>query len=154
MNAREYLEQIKMLDELINNKLVEVCQLRCLATSCTAPTDREPGGSSGVSDRVGNIVAKIVDIQAETDEAIDRFIDLKRECISIIESVRPPIYYTILHKYHIQYMSLVDISEEIGYEYHYTCDLHRKAIAEVQKVLDERSREADFPEKYTLNRIE
>ena len=138
MNAREYLEQIEYLDELINNKLVEVYQLRCLATSCTAPTDREASSSSGVSDRVGKIVSKIVDLQAETDKAIDRFIDLKQECIKVIESVKNPLWYTILHKHYIQYKPFVLIAEEEGYTSPHISEIHRKALEEVQRILDER----------------
>lgn len=138
MDAKEYLGQIEMLDELIQNKLVEAYQLRCLATSCTAPTDREPGGSGGVSDRVGNIVAKIVDLENETNDIIDRFVDLKQECIGVIEAVQPPLWYTILHKHYIQYKPLVVIAEEEGYSYSHICDLHLRCLEKVQSILDER----------------
>lgn len=148
MIAEEYLNQIRLLDELIQNKLIEVYQLRCLATSVTAPTDREPGGSSGVSDKVGNIVAKIVDLQDEYADLVDRFIDEKAERIKVIEGIQKPLYYTILHKHYIGvkydddtptwYVSLQDIAETEGYSYSHICDCHRQALAEVQRVLDGR----------------
>ena len=148
MNAREYLEQIEYLDKLINNKLSELYQLRCLAVSCTAPTDREASGSSGVSDRVGKIVSKIVDLQAEYHEIVDRFIDEKTDRIKVIEGIKKPLYYTILHRHYIGvkyaedsptwYMSLQDIAETEGYSYSHICDCQLKALAEVQRVLDER----------------
>lgn len=138
MDAKEYLGQVRLLDELIQNKAVEAYQLRCLATSCTAPTDREPMGSGGVSDRVGNIVAKLVDLENETNDIIDRYIDLKQDCIRLIETVKNPLWYAILHKYYIQYKSLVQIAEEEGYAYQYVCEVHLKALAEVQRILDGR----------------
>ena len=138
MDAKEYLGQVRLFDELIQNKAVEAYQLRCLAASCTAPTDREPMGSGGVSDRVGNIVAKLVDLENETNNIIDRYIDLKQDCIKLIESVKNPLWYTILHKYYIQYKSLVQIAEEEGYAYQYVCEVHLKALAEVQKILNGR----------------
>lgn len=137
-DAKEYLGQVRLLDELIQNKAVEAYQLRCLATSCTAPTDREPMGSGGVSDRVGNIVAKLVDLENETNRIIDQYIDLKQEVIQVIESVKNPLWYTILHKYYIQYKTFVQIADEEGYAYPYVCEIHGKAIAEVQKILDGR----------------
>ena len=138
MNAREYLANIEYLDGIIRGKISEIRQLRWLAESCTVPTDREPGTSSGVTDRVGEIVAKIYDLESELSEIVAEYIQKKQECVSLIESIRPPIYYTVLHKFHVEGKSLVEIAEEIGYEYHYVCDLHRKAIAEVQKKLDEK----------------
>lgn len=95
-------------------------------------------GSGGVSDRVGNIVAKLVDLENETNNIIDRYIDLKQDCIKLIESVKNPLWYTILHKYYIQYKSLVQIAEEEGYAYQYVCEVHLKALAEVQKILNGR----------------
>ena len=138
MVAREFLEEIQMLDQLIENKNAEIYQLRALALSCTVPTDREGSGASGVSDKVGNIVAQIYDLERKIVDIVDEYLKKRQTCIDLLESVRPPIYYSILHKYHIQYKSLVQIAEEIGYEYHYVCDLHRKAVAEVQRILDER----------------
>lgn len=148
MIAEEYLNEIKMLEELITNKVSEIYHLRCLATSCTAPTDREPGVTSGTSDRVGKIVSKIVDLQDEYSEIVDRFIDEKAERIKVIEGVKKPLYYTILHKHYIGvkysedeptwYMTLSEIAEATGYSYSHVRDSHRKAVAEVQKMLDGR----------------
>lgn len=155
MDARSYLEEIQLLDEMISNKSSEIYQLRCLATSCTAPTDREPSGKGGASDRVGNIVAKIVakivDLQNKYNEAVDRFVDAIKERVKVIEEIRKPLYYTILHKHYIGvkleddkpdtptwYMSLADIAEVEGYSYSHVCDYHRKALDEVQRVLDGR----------------
>lgn len=138
MNAREFLDEIQMLDQLISNKTEELLQLRTIATSCTVPTDRDGSVSSGVSDKVGNLVAQICELEKQILDVMGDYLKRRKECIEVIESVRPPIFYTILHRYHIQYKSLVQIAEEIGYEYHYVCDLHRKAVAEVQRILDER----------------
>lgn len=148
MDARSYLEEIQLLDEMKNNKSSEIYQLRCLATSCTAPTDREPSGKGGVSDRVGNIVTKIVALQDEYYEAVDRFVDARKERVKVIEGIRKPLYYTILHKHYIGvkvdedsptwYMSLADIAEVEGYSYSHICDCHRRALDEVQRVLDGR----------------
>lgn len=147
MNAREYLEEIEYLDGVIQGKLDEVRQLRDLAESCTAPTDKEPT-SSGVTDKVGNIVSKIVDLQNETNDILDSFIDKRQERIKVIEGIKKPLYYNILHKHYIGvkfnddtqtwYMSLQDIAEDLGYSYSHICTSHLEALAEVQRVLDGR----------------
>lgn len=147
MNARDFLERAQFLDELIHNKTEEAFQLRCLATGCTAPTDREPMGSGGVTDRVGNIGAKLADLERETSEIVDRFIDERQEIIRVIEKVEKPLYYTILHKHYIGvkydaeptwYMSLAEISEAEGYSYSHVCACHQSALSEVQRILDGR----------------
>lgn len=135
MTAKEYLQQIEILDELIEAKQVELFQLRRLATSVTVPTDREAVQTSGTSDKVGEMVVKIVDLENEINEMIDDFIDRKIKCINIIDQIKPPLYHKVLHKHYVQYKPLTDIASEISYSYQYILEIHAKALQEVEKIL-------------------
>ena len=136
MDARVYLQQIAKDDKLIQNKCVEVYQLRCLATSVTAPMGTEPVQTSGVSDKVGNISAKIVDLEAEINRMIDKFIDDKQERIKVIEQVDDVLLYTILHKHYVQYKKFVTIAEEEHYTEVHISKKHQEALEKVQGILD------------------
>lgn len=138
MNAKEYLGSIKMLDALIESKMVEAHQLRCLATSVSAPLDKCGSGSNVPSDKIGNVVARIVDLQAEIDVLIDGFIDRRADCIKAIESVKKPIYYSLLHKHYVQYKTLAEIADEEHYSVPHMSELHKEALADVQRYLDNR----------------
>jgi DNA-directed RNA polymerase specialized sigma subunit len=136
LDARVYLQQIAKDDKLIQNKCVEVYQLRCLATSVTAPMGTEPVQTSGVSDKVGNITAKIVDLEAEINRMIDKFIDDKQERIKVIEQVNEPLQYNILHKHYVQGKKFREIAEEEHYTEVHISKQHQKALKKVQKIIN------------------
>lgn len=139
MTADEFLKQIERADKLISNKLYEVQRLRLLAMSTTVPTDREAVQTSGVSDKVGNIVAKIVDLESEINDLIDEYVDLQRFCIGVIESLESPLQYTVLHKHYVQYKSFAEIAEEEHYSYDGIMKVKRKALEQVDVILKEKS---------------
>lgn len=131
MTAKEYLQQVRRMDRLINNKIAELEQLRTLATSTTAATDREAVQTSGVSDKVGNVVANIVDLQAEINALVDSYIDKRKEIIAQLDSIEKqhPLFYAILHGRYIQFKKLQDIADNEGYAPQYIREQHGKALA-------------------------
>ena len=140
LKAERYLEQIRKSDARIDSKLVELYQLRCLATKVTAQMGSEVIQTSGVSDKVGNVAAKIVDLEAEINRLIDKFIDDKQERIKVIEQVDDALLYTILHKHYVQYKKFVTIAEEEHYTEVHISNKHQEALEKVQEILDKRQR--------------
>jgi hypothetical protein len=138
LKAERYLEQIRKSDARIDSKLVELYQLRCLATKVTAQMGSEVIQTSGVSDKVGNVTAKIVDLEAEINRLIDKFIDDKQERIKVIEQVDDALLYTILHKHYVQYKKFVTIAEEEHYTEVHISNKHQEALEKVQEILDKR----------------
>lgn len=135
MNAKDYLMQIKYLEQRIQLKQEEITQLRTLATSITAPTDREAVQTSGTTDKVGELVVKIVDLRYEINDIIDKLIDTKRECIEVIEQIEIPLQYAVLHKFYIDNKPLPVIASELHYSYEHIKRIHRKALQNVEKIL-------------------
>lgn len=145
MTAKEYLQQIEILDELIDTKQVELFQLRRLATSVTVPADREAVQTSGTSDKVGNIVAKIVDLENTINEMIDEFIDKKLDCINIIDQIHDTLQHKVLHKHYVQYKTLVEIASEVGYSYQYILEIHKAALLKVEKIMSKNKKTYAIP---------
>lgn len=131
MTAKEYLQQVRRMDRLINNKIAEIDQLKELATSITAATDREAVQTSGVSDKVGNVVASIIDLQNEINALVDNYIDKRKEIIAQIDGIekQQPLYYAILHGRYIQFRRLQEIADDEGYAAQYIREQHGKALA-------------------------
>lgn len=146
MTAKEYLKQIQTLKNRIKNKESELFLLECLATSTTAPTDREAVKNSGVSDKVGSLTVKIVmlknDILKQKAEAVDQI----AECISVINSVRElpsetaELQYNILHKRYVSGTKLKYIAEEENYNYDYIREMHGIALSNVKKIMCKRGK--------------
>ncbi len=136
MTADEFLKQIERADTLIDSKLSELYRLRCLVTSITVPTDREAIQTSGVSDKVGNTVAKIVDLENEIDDMIDEYIDTRNKCIRVIEQLTDPLQYAIIHKRYVQYKSYAEIEDETNYSHQWIMEVRRKALREIDRIIN------------------
>ena len=111
MNVYMFLEQVRMLDELIDAKNAERQRLLEIVTNVVPQVSDMPRGG-GVSDRVGNAAVKLVTLAEETDRIIDEYIDRRQEVIEILETL-PPNEYAVLHRKYIQYMRLGEIAEEM-----------------------------------------
>ena len=140
-NAKEYLDQVRLLDTQIKNKLDEIADLRSMIMHITS-TLRPDGGfpSGGASDKVGNTVSKIVDLEQEVNASIDKFVDMKREISKTIEQLKDPDESRLLHLKYFKYMIWEEIAIEMGYTYRNVCYIHSRALQSVNKLLEERSK--------------
>lgn len=108
----EWLERVAMLDELIELKQAESDKLWGIATRTTANMDGMPHGC-GVSDPVGNAVAKLVDLARETDALIDMCVNHRTAVISALEKL-PEKQYIVLYWHYVHRMTLEQIAEKLG----------------------------------------
>lgn len=138
MTADEFLQQIATYDSLVDGKISERDKLWELVTKITVPTDREAIQTSGVSDKVGNIGAKLADVERELDEIIDEYIDIQRECVKLIGRLADkPIEYRVIHKHYVLYKTLVDISQEECYSYDGIMRVKSRALKRIEGFLRE-----------------
>lgn len=137
MKAASYLSDIKRYNKLIENKLIELTQLRNMATSITASITNERVQTSSNGDKIGNAVSKIADCERELDKIIDEFIDEKNKRIKLIECVKDPVLYDVLHKHYVQFKSFSDIAASMHYSKEWIYELHNNALNIVQEFLNE-----------------
>ena len=130
MTAKEYLQQYKLLDSRINAKCEQLERLRELSTKVSA--EQGGGAHSGVSDRVGNIVAKICDAEAEINEMIDKLLDLRVKIERAIAAVPDETLRQLLELRYINCKTFEQIAVEINYSYMHVCRLHGKALAQIK----------------------
>ena len=72
------------------------------------------------------------------NEEIDRLIDYKDEAWKIIEQCEPECI-TLISKRYFQFKDWEEIAVDMNFTYQWVSGgLHQKALAQVQKVLDER----------------
>jgi len=80
MKVKEYLSQAIWLDQRINNKLEQLETLRALAMRVTVNfTEQKVAGGNDVSSPMEKTVTKIIDLQKEINEDIDRLVNLKAD---------------------------------------------------------------------------
>ena len=135
MTAKEYLSQYRYINININSKIAQQQRLRELAT-CVSPSSEGGGHSSGVSDRVGNITAKIADLDAEINAEIDKLVDVQRDILQTISKVSDDCLRIILTERYINCRTFEQIAVTVNYSYKQTCRLHGQALVAVKNVLE------------------
>ncbi len=108
MTAKEYLEQYKKLDARIDAKTAQVDRLRGMLRYAS-------GSSGGVrstqpADKIGELTARIVDLEREINSEIDELFELRREIKSRIAALPDPIHRDILEMRYINCWTVVKVA--------------------------------------------
>lgn len=132
----EYLAQVELFDVQINNKLEELSHLKSMVLKVTSAWKQDvTSGGSGNQDKLGDAVAKIIDLEAEINKAIDDYIDKTREVSAVIQKVRDPDQLAVLHKRYFLYHTWEQIACEMNMTYRNVCYIHGKALLAVEGLL-------------------
>ena len=134
--AKEFLSQVELCDIHINNKLDELQHLKDIALKMTSTwkDDVISGGSSN-QDKLGDTVSRIVDLQVEINQAIDRYVDKKQEICAVVEKIKNPDQLAVIHKRYFEYKTWEQIACEMNYTYRNVCYIHGKALQVVEGLL-------------------
>lgn len=151
MKADEYLEQVKNADAKIDEKRAEERELWALATSITQANDGMPH-APGVSDKVGNIVQKIIKAQEMTNAQIDKYIEIRCDVIRHIDML-PPKQCLVLHWVYVRkrerreknqswYYTRREVAENLGCTEQNIYNIRKRAVKNLQKILDSEKKQA------------
>lgn len=149
MQAIEYLIQAKRLDSLIENKREEEMELWTLATSMTQASDGMPHGASD-PDKMTGIIQKIITARERTNAIIDKYVDAKQDIINHLEML-PTKQYEVLYWLYIKkrekrehgqkwYYTWSEVAENLGCSEENIRKTRRRAIKNLQKILDSEQR--------------
>lgn len=133
MTTKEYLSQIERLEKMIQNKLAEIYQLKTMACSVTVSSENERVQTSSDKDRMGSTVAKIVDLEKETDNLVDSFISQRNHIIDQIDEIEDMNMYHVLSSRYVAKKNLNDIATEMNYSRMQINRIHGKALLEFEK---------------------
>ena len=134
MTTKEYLNQIERLDKMITNKLSEIYQLKIMACSITVYGDSERVQTSGNHDKLGSTIAKIVDLERETDELVDSLVDKRKEILRQIDNMKNIDNYDVLHKHYVERRTFQDIADSENWSIRQVFNIHGRALQEFEKM--------------------
>ena len=134
MTAKQYLTKVDMLDRMIKNKLSEIYQLKTMACSITVSNDGDRVQKSSDKDRLGSSVVKIVDLERETDDLVDEFVDRRQKIIKQIDEIAAVNldYYDILSMRYVGKRTFEDIAKNTGWSIRKVFSMHGKALKEFE----------------------
>lgn len=128
MTAKEYLSQYYWAKKEIESKREEIRQLEAMA-EYSSP--KWVSGSSGVSDKIGNVSAKIIDKAEELNRLIEKSMELLYEievCINRMEGER---YRYILTERYINCRKWESIADDLHIDTRWLRRLHKRALNKI-----------------------
>lgn len=128
LTAKQYLDQLRVIDTKINQKMEELADLMTAATSTGAIDYSKDRAQTSPQNAQENRICKYVDLDAEINREIDEFVDIKHMVTKEIQELNVDYYIKILFKVYVQYKTVKDAANEIGLSYQYVRDLHKKAL--------------------------
>jgi len=137
MNAKQYLQQAFQLNKMIDADRFELIRLRELAESI--PSTLQVGEhiqASGQADHVGNLMAKIVDLEMKIQAEINQYIDMKREIRERICQINDHKLKLILQKRYINFQTWEEIAYEFRKEVRWIFELHKRALKIFAEIKD------------------
>lgn len=133
-DARRYLERYSRATERIIQIERELEKLRSVAEQMQINLDGLPHGN-GTSDRVGDLVAELVDYEAELLTLQLDAIRIRREVFDVINSVSGAAESKVLNGLYIHGDTLTDIARRCGRSYQWADDMRRKGLEEVAHII-------------------
>jgi hypothetical protein len=104
MSIKKFLNQAFYLDRLIQANRDELERLQAVAESISCPdlsAERVQGGER--SDKIGNTVAKIVDLEREIQYENDRYVQARKDIQRVIDAVSKPRLKLILQERYLNF---------------------------------------------------
>lgn len=135
MTAKEYLSDVQRLQTIIEQKQERIKEIReSVSTVRAVRFDLEKVQGGGHTDRIGEAVAKIVDLEKEVESDIVNLMYRQHEITNQIHRVDNLNYMKILFKRYIEGKDFQTIANEISLTYEYVLNLHGKALKAFETV--------------------
>ena len=135
MTAKEYLLQAYLLDQRIDSKIEQVEALRCLTTKSTAVIRSNPVSGGGNDNFFEDVIIRIVDMEREISEEINRLVELKNEITGVINQVGDPEWQTLLELRYLCYKDWPEIINTMNRGKTTIHRMHNKAMEKIEKII-------------------
>ena len=136
MDAKEYLNQVYLLDLQIQNKVDQVARMRARVVDVRRALGADRVQNNGPVSTMEDSVIRILEEEAEINREIDRLVDLKKEIRETIGQVGDVIQRMILEKRHLNFEKWEAIQVEMKLSRSWVYKMYHLALAEVQQILD------------------
>lgn len=136
MTAKQYLEQLSVLDRMVQEKVDCICLERSnlVYPSCFNSGDRVQ--TSNVSDRLCDNISKIIMMEQEYDVLVDRYVDLKRDICVKLNMMAYHKHKEILRMRYMERKSIHMIALELKMTDRGCKKAHKRALEEFDKILE------------------
>lgn len=132
MNAKQFLRQAYKLNELIESDKDELENLRSLSTSIAGDMTQERVQTSASSDKIVNIVARIVDLENEIHDEIEQLIALKKQIRDVINKLENVNEKLVLKYRYLMFFQWEEICDKMHYSPRQIHRFHDSALENIE----------------------
>ena len=134
MNAKQYLEQLEVLDSRIqvNRELLQEKRLNAKGGGAIR-YDKDPVQVSLVDSKVERQVVDIVSLEQTIEQEIKDYENAKQKVIEQIKGLDDAEYILILFKVYVQYKGVSEAADEMGRHYNTIKKKHKQALNEFEQ---------------------
>ncbi len=138
LTAKQYLEQLQLLNDIINQDLEELENMK-LATSSTGAIDYSKDRvQTSPQNALERRICNYTDFEKVINEKIDRYVDIKEKIKGEIRGLHKRTYVNVLFKVYVQFKSLKVTADEMKMNYNYVIELHKKALVAFEETYENR----------------
>ena len=131
MTVKEYLNQVRVLDLKINQKIEEKEMLMHLATGTGSQDIKSDRVQTSIDlHKTEAVIAKYVDLETEITRMIDQYVDLRDKIINEIHQLTDIRYVDVLHQRYVLGHSFELIAVNMNYSIRRVYQLHGDALQE------------------------
>lgn len=140
MTAKEYLSRLRSIELRLMAEANEIEALSDMATHITSAINSDGIHTSGAtSDKLGNCVSRLVDLQRDIDSDILMLEKVRGEIIASLDNVQNDKYRELLRMRYVGHMTFEEIAIAMDMSWRHTVRLHGRALQDFseknQKVL-------------------
>ena len=136
MNAKAYLNQVRLLDLRINTKLDRIARLRALAQKVTATTDGEIVNKTRNISSLQDQIIRLMEEEESLNRAIDQLINLKKEVSEVLTLINDPECELLLELRYLCYRGWDDIAGVMNYHLRTVHKIHGHALQKLNEALN------------------
>lgn len=144
MTAKEYLEQIEVLDIKIRQKEEQLACLRETAGGAAAIRYDKDHVQVSADDIMAKNVIKLIELEDKILEDKIRLASLRDQIIDQIQALDDKRYIEILNYRYVRCMRFYEIAERVSYDYDYVRVLHGEALGFFE------TKYSDFLQSHTI----
>ncbi|MBQ6152070.1 MAG: DUF1492 domain-containing protein [Mogibacterium sp.] len=130
MNVKEYLNQARYIDRQIDAKLEHQEKLNSIIYKATSTISDMPGSPTRDIAKRERAIAKVIDLEKEIDDEIDRLVDKKREIKSLINKIENSEYALLLELRYVNISTWEQIADILGISLRSVYRMHGAALIE------------------------
>ena len=135
MNAKEYLGQAYRLDQHINDRLMQLSQLRALTQRITTAYDGEVVSRTRNVHALEDSVIRLMEAEQEYVEAERQYSDLRNQVCSLLQRLDDPMNADILRLRYVEHKRMPAIAKELHLSRSSIYSRHEIALSELQGIL-------------------